>query len=110
MARGDHIWITVNDKTYSLRAWALLNDQNPFTLLRRWKRGVKDPYELLRVRPYYKPEMSMKTPEELTTKEVAMLKQIAWASEGQSDHWDIMCDLAGINRKYRDELKEVLND
>lgn len=118
MERGEIIWIEVNGAKRSLRSWALENEKCPFTILRRYRMGITDPYELLKTRPR-KPEVRPRagqevvperTPEDLTETEKADLLGIAYASEGQKDHWKIMCDLAGIDRKYAKRLREVLHD
>lgn len=118
MARGEIIWVEVDGQKRSLRAWALENDKNPFTLLRRYRRGITDPFEMLDTRPR-RPETKPRktedliqdyTPEDLTTREVAILRNLSYASEGQPDHWKIMCDLAGVSRKHAKKLKEVLGD
>lgn len=118
MAGGEIIWLEVDGQRYTLRGWALANDKNPFTLLRRYRRGITDPFEMLEIRPRKPEETPRKdedllpdyTPEDLTQREVAFLKKIAYASEGQKDHWRIMCDLAGVKYKYAKRLQEVLND
>lgn len=111
MARGERIFVEVGGQKYSLHAWAVMNDCNPFTVLRRYHDGVTDPFEMLKKRAYRHVEkVPERTPEDLTTREIAVLRNLSYASEGQPDHWKIMCDLAGVSRKHAKKLKEVLGD
>lgn len=111
MARGERIFVEVGGQKYSLHAWALMNDCNPFTVLRRYHDGVTDPLEMLKKRAYRHVEkFPERTPEDLAETEKADLLKIAYASADQPDHWRIMCDLAGVHRKYAKRLKGVLYD
>ena len=109
MGRGKVINLTVDGKVYTLRAWAIANNANPFTLLRRWHSGITDPYELLKVRSYGRNEKG-RTPEELAPEEIVHLREVAYASTGQADHWEILCDLAGVAHIHKERLKEVMYD
>lgn len=96
------IFVDYKGQKVCLNELSVMTGMNPSTLLWRHKKGK----ELLAPARFKKPEP---TPEDLTTKQVAELRKLSRYSEGQSNHWEIMCDLAGLKRKHAKELKKVID-
>lgn len=99
------IFVEHKGEMVCLNELSTMTGLNVSTLTVRYRNGLRG--EDLIVPPHHKKEEQ--TPQDLTLSEVEELRRLAFFSEGQQDHWKIMCDLAGINRKFAKEMKKVLD-
>ena len=97
-------FIEVDGETYSLNGWAIMNGVNHATALKRYQSGIRDPHALVGE------AVRFPTKVRLTDEEKDWLRDISQFSEGQPDHWKIMCDFAGVPYTQKDWLKEQLGE
>lgn len=96
--------VVVDGVEYSLCGWAEKNGVNHATVLKRWYSGIRDPHSLVG-------EVTrMPIRRDLTEEEKEWLKDVSRYSQGQEDHWKIMCDFAGVPFSSRNWLKEQLGE
>jgi len=93
--------ITHNGQTKSMRQWAEDKGINYYTAKYRWQNGCRDFDELFSPEPrrkeLYVPEWA-----------VNWLRETHRARAGQSNEWQIACELIGLSAGRAKELKRVL--
>ena len=87
---------------YTLRDWAVGNFGSYDRSLQRWKRGVRDPIELV----YGKnraPDFSS-----IPQSEIDWLKSTRYMREGMDNEWKVSCDLIGLPYVRLPELRKLV--
>lgn len=101
------IFVNYEGKKITITELARKFGLSPMTVNHRWRKG-KRTIEDLTAPPHY--TSAQLRPDELTTSQIEWLREVAFASEGQKDHWKIMCELAGVNKKYAKQMERIMND
>lgn len=103
MAFHGKLLVDVDGEKVSLARLATDNNVSYYSLLYRYKHGVRDVHTLL----YGSPGG---LPRKILPREIDWLVETRWARQGQADEWKIACDLIGVPRGRWKEIKVLVEE
>ena len=111
MGKCNYHYVEYHGKPISLRKWCALWGKSYNTAICRWRRGIRDKWELI---GFTEPQ-----PFQISKEQLEWLRETKYARSGQKkcsiktkchdDEWIIACDLIGLPRRFVDEVKEAMN-
>ena len=107
------IYITSPDGRYiRLSDWADENYVSKATIFDRWRKGIRDPIDLITDQKHgrkpNKNKLVERKPPKLSAEKKSELRWLASFSRGQENQMDILCDLVPCPRSWGGWLKEEL--